>query len=161
MPATGLASAPTSLAAPAPPRRPVRDVLIFLAALAASGAFWVAVGLLGASLGLSCDPVVDAGCPRAQHRLAPLRSPPAPDPDGALASSWCAVSMPLTVCQRCYGSRANWTYLRRRGIKPRIARRLIESSARLGRHGWKVERSLSWLSCWRRLQVRLDRDAGR
>ena len=37
----------------------------------------------------------------------------------------------------------------------------IESSARLGRHRWKVERSLSWLSCFRRLQVRWDRDAGR
>jgi transposase len=26
---------------------------------------------------------------------------------------------------------------------------------------WNVERSLSWLSSWRRLQVRWDRDAGR
>ena len=60
-----------------------------------------------------------------------------------------------------YDSRANRTYLRRRGIKSRIARRQIESSTRLGRHRWKVERSLSWLSCWRRLQVRWDRDAGR
>jgi transposase len=50
---------------------------------------------------------------------------------------------------------------RRRGIKARIARRRIESSTRLGRHRWKVERSLSWLSCFRRLQVRWDRDAGR
>ncbi|HEV2922312.1 MAG TPA: IS5 family transposase [Actinomycetota bacterium] len=60
-----------------------------------------------------------------------------------------------------YDSRANRTYLRRRGITARIARRQIESSARLGRHRWRVERSLSWLSCWRRLQVRWDRDAGR
>jgi IS5 family transposase len=60
-----------------------------------------------------------------------------------------------------YDSRANRTYLRRRGIKARIARRGIESSARLGRHRWRVERSLSWLSCWRRLQVRWDRDSGR
>jgi transposase len=56
---------------------------------------------------------------------------------------------------------ANRRYLRRRGIKPRIARRGIESSARLGRHRWKVERSLSWLSRWRRLGVRWDRDSGR
>jgi transposase len=56
---------------------------------------------------------------------------------------------------------ADKTYLRRRGIKARIARRGIESSTRLGRHRWRVERSLSWLSCWRRLQVRWDRDAGR
>jgi transposase len=60
-----------------------------------------------------------------------------------------------------YDSRANRAYLRRRGIKSRIARREVESSTRLGRHRWKVERSLSWLSCFRRLQVRWDRDAGR
>jgi IS5 family transposase len=60
-----------------------------------------------------------------------------------------------------YDSHANRAYLRRRGIRPRIARRGLESSVRLGRHRWKVERSLSWLSCWRRLQVRWDRDAGR
>ena len=60
-----------------------------------------------------------------------------------------------------YDSRANRAYLRRRGIKPRIARREVESSTRLGRHRWKVERSLSWLSCFRRLQMRWDRDAGR
>jgi transposase len=60
-----------------------------------------------------------------------------------------------------YDSRANRAYLRRRGIKARIARRQVESSTRLGRHRWKVERSLSWLSCFRRLQARWDRDAGR
>src|SRR5829696_8866488 len=60
-----------------------------------------------------------------------------------------------------YDSHANRVYLRRRGIKARIARRQIESSTRLGRHRWRVERSLSWLSCFRRLQVRWDRDAGR
>jgi IS5 family transposase len=57
--------------------------------------------------------------------------------------------------------RANRTYLRRRGMRPRIARRGIESSTRLGCHRWKVERSLSWLSSFRRLQVRWDRDSGR
>jgi IS5 family transposase len=60
-----------------------------------------------------------------------------------------------------YDSHANRAYLRRRGIRPRIARRGVESSLRLGRHRWKVERSLSWLSCWRRLQVRWDRNGGR
>jgi transposase len=60
-----------------------------------------------------------------------------------------------------YDSRVNRAYLRRRGIRARIARRRIESSTRLGRHRWKVERALSWLSCFRRLQVRWDRDAGR
>jgi transposase len=60
-----------------------------------------------------------------------------------------------------YDSAANRAWLRRRGIRPRIARRGVESSARLGRQRWKVERALSWLSCYRRLQVRWDRDAGR
>jgi transposase len=53
-----------------------------------------------------------------------------------------------------YDSAANRAWLRRRGIAARIARRGIESSARLGRHRWKVERALSWLSCYRRLAVR-------
>jgi IS5 family transposase len=60
-----------------------------------------------------------------------------------------------------YDSKANRAWLRRRGIGARIARRGLESSVRLGRHRWRVERSLSWLSCWRRLQVRWDRDSGR
>jgi hypothetical protein len=57
-------------------------------------------------------------------------------------------------------SATNRAWLRRHGTRARIARRGVESSARLGRHRWKVERSLSWLSCWRRLQVRWDRDSG-
>jgi transposase len=60
-----------------------------------------------------------------------------------------------------YDSHANRGELRRRGITPRIAGRGIESSTRLGRHRWRVERSLSWLSCFRRLQLRWDRDSGR
>jgi IS5 family transposase len=39
-----------------------------------------------------------------------------------------------------YHSTSNRAWLRRRGIAARIARRGIESSARLGRHRWKVER---------------------
>jgi transposase len=49
--------------------------------------------------------------------------------------------------------------LRRRGITPRIARRGVESSARLGRHRYVVERSLAWLVGHRRLQVRYERRA--
>jgi len=47
--------------------------------------------------------------------------------------------------------------LRRRGIIPRIARRGVESTTRLGRHRWKVERSLAWLLANRRLTVRYER----
>jgi transposase len=49
--------------------------------------------------------------------------------------------------------------LRRRGIIARIARRGVESSQRLGRHRWKVERSLAWLLANRRLTVRYERRA--
>jgi transposase len=50
-------------------------------------------------------------------------------------------------------------FLRRRGIKARIARRAVESSQRLGRHRWVVERTLAWLSFYRRLCVRYERRA--
>ena len=49
--------------------------------------------------------------------------------------------------------------LRSRGITPRLARRGIESSERLGRHRWVVERTLSWLLGCRRLGVRYERRA--
>lgn len=48
---------------------------------------------------------------------------------------------------------------RQRGITPRIARRGVESSERLGRHRWVVERTLAWLNRYRRLTVRYERQA--
>ena len=51
--------------------------------------------------------------------------------------------------------RALW----RRGITPRIARRGVEPRDRLGRHRYVVERSLAWLTGYRRLQVRYERRA--
>ena len=49
--------------------------------------------------------------------------------------------------------------LRQRGIKGRIARRGVESSQRLGRHRWVVERTFAWLNQFRRLRVRYERRA--
>jgi IS5 family transposase len=49
--------------------------------------------------------------------------------------------------------------LRRLGITPRMARRGIESSERLGRHRYVAERSLAWLVGYRRPQVRYERRA--
>jgi transposase len=49
--------------------------------------------------------------------------------------------------------------LRARGITPRIARRRIDSSERLGRYRWVVERTFSWLLGCRRLGVRYERRA--
>ena len=48
-------------------------------------------------------------------------------------------------------------YLRRRGITARIARIGRDSSARLGRHRWVVERTLAWFARFRRLTVRYER----
>lgn len=48
-------------------------------------------------------------------------------------------------------------WLRNRNITPKIARRGIESSERLGRYRWKVERSISRLFNYRRLTVRYER----
>jgi transposase len=42
---------------------------------------------------------------------------------------------------------------------PRVARRSIDSSERLGRHRWVVERSLAWLLGYRRPGVRYERRA--
>jgi transposase len=50
-------------------------------------------------------------------------------------------------------------YLRRRGIGVRIARKGVESSERLGRHRWVVERSIAWLLGHRRLATRYERRA--
>jgi transposase len=48
-------------------------------------------------------------------------------------------------------------FLHRRHIQVRIARKGFESSQRLGRHRWVVERTLAWLSRYRRLTIRYER----
>lgn len=45
----------------------------------------------------------------------------------------------------------------RRRIKSRIARRGIETSQRLGRHRWVIERSFAWFHKFRRLTIRYER----
>jgi transposase len=50
-------------------------------------------------------------------------------------------------------------WLRERGIRHRIARKGVESSQRLGRHRWVVERTVSWLAGCRRLHRRYERKA--
>jgi transposase len=51
------------------------------------------------------------------------------------------------------------SWLRGRGITPRIARRGIDTSERLGRHRWKIERTIAWLTGYRRLTIRYERHA--
>jgi transposase len=59
---------------------------------------------------------------------------------------------------KAYASRANRAALRHRHIVPRIARPKIDSSTRLGRYRWVVERDFAWLYRSRHLLVRYDRD---
>ena len=47
--------------------------------------------------------------------------------------------------------------LRKRGITPRIARRGIESSEKLGRYRWVVEQTFSWLGQNRRMSKDYER----
>lgn len=49
--------------------------------------------------------------------------------------------------------------LRARNIIPRIARKGIESSTRLGRHRYVIERCLEWTTRFRRLVRRYERKA--
>lgn len=57
---------------------------------------------------------------------------------------------------KAYYSSDTLAWLRKRGIIARIARPGVESSERLGRHRWKIERSISWLFGYRRLTVRYE-----
>jgi IS5 family transposase len=47
--------------------------------------------------------------------------------------------------------------LRKRGIAARIARRGVDSSEKLGRYRWVVERTHVWLNRFRRLVIRYER----
>lgn len=85
------------------------------------------------------DALVDAIPPVRQRRGRPRRRPEKLHADKGYD---------FPKCRRA---------LSRRRIKVRIARRGIESSERLGRHRWVVERTLSWLSAFRRLRVRYER----
>ena len=60
---------------------------------------------------------------------------------------------------QAYDARCCRQACRRRGIRPRIARRGVESSQRLGRHRWVVERTWAWLRGYRRLRLRDERRA--
>lgn len=57
---------------------------------------------------------------------------------------------------KAYYSSEHLRWLRGRSLIPRIARPGIESGERLGRHRWKIERSISWLFGYRRLTVRYE-----
>jgi transposase len=58
---------------------------------------------------------------------------------------------------KAYDSAALRRALRACGITPRLARRGIDSSERLGRYRWVVERTQSWLLGCRQLGIRYER----
>ena len=60
---------------------------------------------------------------------------------------------------KAYDHRRCRAECRSRSIKPRIARRGVETNERLGRHRWVVERTLAWLNRFRRLTIRYERRA--
>ena len=60
---------------------------------------------------------------------------------------------------KAYDSRRCRKECRARGITPRIARRGIDRSIRLGRHRWVVERTFAWMDQFRRLATRYERRA--
>lgn len=87
------------------------------------------------------EATLDAVVPIRRPRGRPRKRPKKLHADKGYDAPWCR--------EAC----------RKRRITPRIARRGIESSERLGRHRWVVERTLSWLNRYRRLKVRYERRA--
>ena len=86
-------------------------------------------------------PVLDAVQPVRQCRGRPRRRPAKLHADKAYDHA---------ACRRA---------CRDRRIVPRIARRGIDGSERLGRHRWVVERTLAWFARFRRFAVRYERRA--
>lgn len=63
-------------------------------------------------------------------------------------------SRPVKVrADKAYYSVDHLHWLRARNLLPHIARPGIESGERLGRHRWKIERSIAWLFGYRPLTV--------
>jgi transposase len=87
------------------------------------------------AVGVDAVPPVRHGVGRPQHRPAKLHADKGYD---------------FPPCRRA---------LRRRSIQPRLARRGVDSSERLGRHRWVIERISAWFSRFRRHTLRYTRRA--
>ncbi|MEV4131655.1 transposase [Dactylosporangium sp. NPDC049742] len=110
--------------------------------------------------GRAWRPAVDDGHLRGQH---PRRGHPAAAAGRHARGGGPARPTPPPVhklhADKAYDHKALRAQVRRRGITVRIARKKVESSQRLGRHRWVIERTLSWLMRYRRLVRRYDRYA--
>ena len=60
---------------------------------------------------------------------------------------------------RAYDSQPHRKALRRRRIRPVLAKRNTQHGSGLGAYRWVVERTISWLHQFRRLRVRYERRA--
>jgi transposase len=58
---------------------------------------------------------------------------------------------------RAYDSERHRRELKRRGIRPKIAKRGTEHGSGLGIFRWVAERTISWLHSFRKLRIRTDR----
>ncbi len=63
------------------------------------------------------------------------------------------------TADRAYDHKPQRRELRKRGIRPEIARRNTEHGSGLGRYRWVVERTFAWLHQFKRLLVRYERRA--
>jgi len=57
-----------------------------------------------------------------------------------------------------YSSAKNRAFIASFGVKHRIARKGIESTERLGRYRWVVERTIAWFHRFKRLRTRYERN---
>lgn len=103
----------------------------------------LSIGVSGANLhdSQALEPLV-RGIPPIRSRRGPRRRRPA-----------------KLHADKAYDNRPLRHWLRSRNITPRIARKGIESSQRLGFHRWTIERAMSWLAGCRRLHRRYERKA--
>jgi transposase len=83
-------------------------------------------------------PLVDAIAPIRGVRGRPLRKPK------------------IIYADRGYDSEPHRRKLRKRGIKPVIAKRRTEHGSGLGKFRWVVERTHAWLHNFRRLRIRFE-----
>jgi transposase len=101
----------------------------------------LAVAVSGANMhdSLALKPLI-LGIPAVRSRRGPRRRQPV-----------------KLRADKAYFSAEHLIWLHERGLVARIARPGIESGERLGRHRWKIERSIAWLFGYRRLTVRYER----
>ncbi|MFF3275572.1 IS5 family transposase [Streptomyces chrestomyceticus] len=101
----------------------------------------LAVAVSGANMhdSLALKPLV-LGIPAVRSRRGPRRRRPV-----------------KLRADKAYFSAEHLSWLRERGLVARVARPGIESGERLGRHRWKIERSIAWLFGYRRLTIRYER----